>query len=168
MALQTLNRAFNLQGRYILSGHSAGATLAFQQGLWGSSIPQPWAFLGVAGIYDFDAFVRAHESVPVYKEIMQNAFPSQDTWDEASPGVNASSQQLELWQGSQALIIAYSKEDELVDEAQAMLMLRSLQNRLGLQKKVHLMQVSGSHDEIWQNGQVLAGLLCDVLDMREV
>ncbi len=167
-ALVFLDAKFNISNRYILVGHSAGATLAFQLGRSDTPpearIPQPTCILGVAGIYNLKSFIQAHSDMPVYSELVCNAFPERSSWVNASPSLDPSPK-LALWQGAEALVICYSKEDGAVEDEQATFMMERLLSRQGLRGKVHYLLAHGEHDEIWQNGHNLAGLITRSLEL---
>ncbi|KAE8452375.1 hypothetical protein EG329_001075 [Mollisiaceae sp. DMI_Dod_QoI] len=164
-ALLYLQEQYDIQGRYILVGHSAGATIAFQlhQSLLpGKRLPRPSCVLGIAGIYNFEAFVEAHSGIPAYKEIMENAFPQREAWTDASPYSSDPSKET-LWEHVRLVVISRSEDDELVEKAQASFMLeraRSVQNAAG---KVHFLEASGAHDQIWSSGDILASLVVKTL-----
>ena len=52
----------------------------------------------------------------------------------------------------------------MVERAQAETMLESLHRRQNLQAKVHFLEATGQHDEIWRNGDILAGLIQKALE----
>lgn len=140
-------------------GHSAGATLAFQ--LHNSThltLPTPAAVLGISGIYNFEAFLEAHSSIPAYQEFMENAFPDKASWEKAAPYTNRESDPA-IWQQAKAIIIAHSKEDELVEKEQASFMLERARQTPCCEGKVHYLETTGLHNGIWQSGDILAGLI---------
>ncbi|KUJ07926.1 alpha/beta-hydrolase [Mollisia scopiformis] len=167
--LHYLQDRYKIHNRYILVGHSAGATMAFQlyQGLFSETpLPQPISVLGIAGIYYFEAFVEAHSSIPVYKEIMDNAFPDQTLWREASPYSSRPGKET-LWEHAEVIVISRSEDDELVEKEQASLMLERARSIPHAPEKVFFLQASGLHDEIWSSGDILASLVVKTLSLHK-
>ena len=168
-ALLFLQENYNIENRYLLAGHSAGATMAFELHNWylhGAQLPKPLCVLGIAGIYNFDAFLEAHNHIPFYKAFMENAFPDKSLWEQASP-YRSRLPGLANWEHAKAVIISHSFQDELVEEAQASFMLERTRMTANAQEKVHFLDASGTHDEIWSNGQILAGLITKSLEFIE-
>lgn len=160
-ALLFLEKEYRINNRYVLIGHSAGATMAFELHGWytsGSSLPTPACVLGVSGIYNFEAFVENHSSITAYREIMENAFPDRSLWEQASPYANRIAGPA-AWESARAIIISHSDDDELVEKAQASFMLDRTRRTANGKDKVHYLQATGAHDEIWQTGSILAGLI---------
>jgi acetyl esterase/lipase len=159
-AILYLRDQYNIANRYILVGHSAGATMAFELRNWyvHNKIPTPAAVLGVEGIYHFEAFIKAHSEVPVYQDFMENAFPDKTLWEKAAPYTNRECD-FATWEHAKAVIIAHSDQDELVEKAQALFMLERASMTPRFKEKVHFLEASGSHDEIWQSGHILADLI---------
>jgi hypothetical protein len=140
-------------------GHSAGATITFE--LHSDSkpkLPAPLGVLGISGIYHFEAFLEAHSQIPVYQEFMENAFPDQALWEKAAPYTNREPG-LAIWETVKAVIIAHSKDDELIEEKQATFMLERAHMTPHTKEKAHFLEASGKHDEIWESGHILAGLI---------
>lgn len=168
-ALQHLLRYYLADGEYhseyLLVGHSAGATMAFQ--ILAESdyphpmVPTPTAILGVEGIYDLEELVKSFERIPVYREFIANAFED-DTilWKRASP---TSKWKPALWEAASALIIAHSDDDELVDQKQADLMLECVRQDPKTRDKAHFLKAHGGHDEIVTKGYELARLIEEAL-----
>ena len=160
-ALLYLDKEYQIGDRFLLVGHSAGATMAFELHNWyipHSPLPTPAGVLGVAGIYHFEAFLQAHNKIPVYKEIMENAFPDRKLWERASPYRNRLPGHAK-WEQAKAVIISHSDQDELVERAQPYYMMERVRMTPHFKEKVHFIDASGSHDEIWQSGDILAGLI---------
>ena len=96
-ALLHLQETFAFQDRYILVGHSCGATLALQVAMrrnWNVShtptsrreVVPPVAVLAVEGLYDLPALVKCHSGEPVYKNFVTNAFGSDESiWQAVGP-----------------------------------------------------------------------------------
>jgi kynurenine formamidase len=166
-ALVYLQEEYNIKDRYMLVGHSAGATLTFQLHqalLSGKSLPQPSKVLGISGIYNFEAFVEAHSGIEAYKEIMENAFPERTIWQEASP-YSSDPKNVTLWESAGAIAVSHSPEDELVEEAQAAFMLERARFLPEAENKVYFLEASGHHDQIWSSGTTLASLVVRTMDL---
>lgn len=168
-ALLYLEKQYGIANRYILAGHSAGATIAFQLRNYSmkENLPTPAGVIGIAGIYHFEAFVEAHNEIPEYKALMENAFPDHSVWDDSSPAVTA----LEgpaLWEQSELVVLSYSDEDELVEKWQVTAMLRRAGTVDQAEEKVHLIDISGKHDEVWENGNLLGGLILKSMELLRI
>ncbi|KAL3480274.1 hypothetical protein BJX99DRAFT_254864, partial [Aspergillus californicus] len=97
LALSFLESKYRIGSRYVLAGHSCGATLAFQavmvslQGSDPRSRPLyklPMAILGMAGIYDLRLLRDSHVDISAYQEFIEGAFGGDEgVWDAASPAV---------------------------------------------------------------------------------
>jgi kynurenine formamidase len=158
-ALLYLEDQYHISGRYLLVGHSAGATMAFElHNNSAHNVPTPAGVLGVSGIYHFEAFVKAHSDIPLYQEFMDNAFPDRATWEMAAPYTNRESD-FATWEHAKAVIIAHSNQDELIEKEQASFMLERARLTPHYKEKVHYLEATGLHDEIWQNGSILAGII---------
>ena len=163
-----------MEGRYILCGHSCGATLAMQAtallsgGRRGTR--PPVALLGMEGIYDLNALVATH-SHPAYREFITGAFgEDEETWITASQLCC----ELQKWQGNALLI--HSINDELVDMQQT----DSAVEKLVIQgftrttaatssvrndgRRVLKIVIDCMHDEVWEKGTELAKAIRSVTD----
>lgn len=67
--------------KYLLAGHSAGATIALQS-VMDCEDEGPEGVLGVNGIYDLEGLVTWREE---YKELVEGAFGGVEGWKRASP-----------------------------------------------------------------------------------
>ncbi|KAE9376755.1 alpha/beta-hydrolase [Stipitochalara longipes BDJ] len=160
-ALLYLDDKYKINDRYIVAGHSAGACLAFELNDWflpGTQLPQPACVLGISGIYDLEAFIDAHSEIPAYRTLIENAFPDKNLWEEASPNKSDLSKTAK-WQNAKAVIVSHSDEDELVEKAQASYMLKRARIAPSANEKVYFLPATGAHDEIWESGHILAGLI---------
>ena len=166
-ALIYLEDNFHIEDRYILAGHSAGATMAFELHscyINGKPLPKPSCVLGIAGIYNFEAFLEAHKRISAYKELMDNAFPDRGVWKEASP-YHSHFPGLANWEHAKAVVISHSDQDELVEKAQTAFMLERVRMTPHSEGKIHFLEASGAHDEIWQSGHILADLISKSLQL---
>lgn len=169
-ALLHLEKKYQIANRYLLVGHSAGATIAFELHNWyfpHKSLPLPAAVLGVAGIYHFEAFVEAHKEISVYKQFMENAFPDISHWKRASPCTSELPGEA-IWEQIRTVIISHSDQDELIEEGQAKLMLERARKLPASKEKVHFLEARGNHDEIWGSGVILAGVIIESLKVVQL
>lgn len=165
-ALLYLDNQYQISGRYLLAGHSAGATLAFElHNTPTYKVPAPAGLLGIAGIYHFEEFLKAHSTSPVYQQFMENAFPDRASWEKAAPCTNQ--EPAAAWEDARAVIIAHSDQDELIEKEQALLMLERVRLSTHGKERVHFLEASGLHDEIWQSGHILAGLFTKALQILQ-
>ncbi|KAJ5620349.1 hypothetical protein N7510_004333 [Penicillium lagena] len=201
-ALTFLQTTYGFGSRYILVGHSCGATLAFQTVMGavaghreqsftagaydpstgaetvfsslGSLPPRltahPTAIVGVAGIYDLRKLRDTHREISAYREFIEGAFGKDEKlWDAVSPAQMVGSHGVEGgWKLGTLAVLAHSRDDELVDEAQMDSMraaLRgweeadaqvSVEGRAFQRRRVCSLPLRGAHDEIWGNGEELA------------
>lgn len=159
-ALIYLEDQYRISNRYLLVGHSAGATMALE--LQKGSLPTPLVVLGVAGIYDFEGLIQAHDH-PAYKEFMENAFPDKTLWKKAAPYTNFSPHN--LYEIAKVVVISYSDDDQLVETGQAMSMLERIELGPLPKSRVHVLKASGNHNDIWESGTILAGLITKSLEI---
>lgn len=166
-ALFFLQKEYRIGGRYVLIGHSAGATMALELHKFyftSYDLPLPAAILGVSGIYNFEGFVQAHSEIPAYRELMENAFPDLDQWDRAAPYTSRLHGQA-VWEQVQTVVISHSDEDELVEKEQASSMLQRIQSIPSSKQKVYFLKATGNHDEIWESGTILADLVIKTVEI---
>ncbi|KAF2722828.1 alpha/beta-hydrolase [Polychaeton citri CBS 116435] len=173
-ALLHLQETFAFEDRYVLVGHSCGATLALQVAMkryWGSqyestlalelNVVPPVAMVGLAGLYDLPRLVAYHDAKgeAAYRGFVTDAFGNdRDLWRDASPA--AASDFDQSWEDGRLVVIAHSRDDRLVEWEQAELMLRSLEHqgftKDGTGKRSSLLKITGDHDQIWQEGHEVA------------
>lgn len=165
-------------GSYILTGHSAGACLAFQSHLmlpdhWGVALPRPprpAALVGLNGLYDLPDLVYrlgdSHEHLSeVYKDLLAQAFGSDEIqWSIASPA-RLDTKQLDekicKGEAPPLVLIDQSTEDQLVPTNQADTMESKLRQVRGL-KVVRGQRCKGAHAAPWEGGQIIWDTLKDV------
>lgn len=177
-ALAFLQSTYKFGTRYILVGHSCGATLAFQAVMGTVSghreqatlTAQPTAIVGVAGIYDLRRLRDTHVDISAYQEFIEGAFGADETlWDGVSPARVAGSRGVEGgWKSGRLAVLAWSKDDGLVDGSQVEVMKEALGNwekteaQIPAQedstpdRRLRVLSISGIHDEAWENGDQLA------------
>lgn len=158
---------------YIVVGHSAGATLAFQALLHHcdcAAYKPPVAIVGLAGIYSLPLLLDNHTDEPYYKLFVDAAFstsagpPSVKTLESASP-VNG--EYGDVWKegGLRCVVLAGSDvEDVLVEKEQWMAMSGTLEGQgwkvvgdtaekgEGAKKEIVVLPLEGTHNEIWELG----------------
>jgi hypothetical protein len=162
-----LEEHYHIGDRYLLVGHSAGATMVFELHNWympRAMLPVPAAVLGVAGIYNFEAFIEDHSETPAYRELIENAFPDKRLWERASPYKNHLPNYA-AWEQAKAIIISHSDQDELVEKAQSSYMLERARMAPHCKDKVHFLKAGGEHDEIWASGTILADLITKSIEI---
>lgn len=168
--LAYLQSRYAIGERYILVGHSCGATLAFQtvkKNLLDEEtqeMPQPLGIVGVSGIYNLRLLRDTFLSCAVYQEFIEAAFGSnEDIWDNASPahGDGLSNG----WKHGRLALIAHSQGDELVDASQLHAMERALnawKTNAPENMRRHLLVIDDlreAHDDIWRKGLELAKVI---------
>ncbi|KAI7038402.1 hypothetical protein KC366_g6624, partial [Hortaea werneckii] len=176
-ALRHLQDTFGFGTRYLLVGHSCGATLAFQAAMMqlpsssppASLVTPPLALLAVEGLYDLPALISHHADSPIYQHLITNAFgPNPSDWAAASPAISLSlspspSQQHQHQQppGPQLIALAHSRQDELVEWQQVDRMHAALKRSGGWDEvgreeagggRLKLIELHGGHDEVWREG----------------
>jgi len=172
-AIRWLQRTYGFGERYVLVGHSCGATIAFQtvMGLWSAppdhvgnaTISKPVGIVGVAGIYNLGLLASTYETVPVYREFLEGAFgPDRIEWLKANP---TSGEYEKTWPNAKVVVLGWSKDDSLVDETQVQCMSSSLFNNQQPGRSERVLQLKGEHDEIWRNGQYMAAAITTALTM---
>lgn len=172
LALEYLRVNFQLDENYILVGHSAGATLAFQLlmgngalGDWShNQVPLPTAIIGISGIYDLvglnDRFGGG------YAFFIEAAFgDDQGIWRGASPTRFGGSFN-EKWGDGKFAYLAWSPEDSLIDEPEIDNMAKKLKSdgvSVAVDKGLH-----GEHDFVWEDGAQVSRLVVETLEkLRE-
>ncbi|KAH6698383.1 Alpha/Beta hydrolase protein [Leptodontidium sp. 2 PMI_412] len=167
-AISFLQAKYGFGSRYLLIGHSCGATLAFQSIIRQQlsippSIPfkNPEIVVGVAGIYDM-RLLRDKNSHPAYQEFLVSAFGEDEkAWDLASP---ANYEFLASWPEVKTAVVVSSTGDELVDPTQIECMARRLEN---LRDRATVKVLKGflhqTHDHIWDEGVGLADVIVETL-----
>lgn len=167
-----LQRSYDFRANYILVGHSAGATLAFQavMGIWhgnseaaDSHVP-PEGIAGVCGIYDLSLLVKTHTEHHIYRDFVERAFGQDPSkWDAASPAVSgwfATS-----WPLAKAAVLAASQDDELVDFVQTKAMAERLHDQRPPALHWENVTLRGSHNEVVAGGAQLANAIVKCLSM---
>lgn len=166
-ALSHLQRTYPASKDYILLGHSVGATLAFLATLSVKShgITPPKAVVGVSGIYDFPAI---HQSNPDYEPMTRNGM-EEKFYREASPALYDAQDYLDKWDveadQQRVLLIAHSKDDELVNWEQPEEMVSIFGQSKGFKKE--LLELYGAHNSIWEKGGELVRTIEKAVGMMQ-
>ncbi|KAJ1329544.1 kynurenine formamidase [Microdochium nivale] len=173
-ALAYLQDRYGFGSRYVLVGHSAGATLMFQAvaDLISTTttttttgtlarFAHPDAAVGLCGIYDLNALWDRMRGTYTFIESVFG--PDRGAWDLASPA-RFRGEYSRVWQQhaqdnketkKPVVILASSSEDELIDEPEVDLMAAKVQSDFGLDFTL-VKDMRGKHDEIWSEGNEVA------------
>lgn len=171
--LSYLQHRFGFKERYVLVGHSCGATLAFQS-VMKSLQPSfnwvpPMAILGNAGIYDLKLLRDTYKVNSMYQQLIEGAFGSdEDVWNAVSPAVAQGCDSVnEGWSIGLLAVLAHSEDDILVDHAQVEAMKIGLQRWVNInrqQRHVEVLFTEGGHDVAWRTGHELARAVAFTLE----
>lgn len=171
-ALLFLQEKYGFDDRYVLAGHSCGATLALQVAMrryWGAqyeatlalelNVVPPMAIVGLEGLYHLPDFVETNKMHSGVREFMEGAFgPDVRLWAEASPALWDAFD--ESWDDGRLVLLGHSKEDELVGWEQCELMEQGLRTQnfsdSSGDRKLDVLLLKGIHDEVWQDGKEAA------------
>ncbi|KAF2234664.1 alpha/beta-hydrolase [Viridothelium virens] len=177
-------------GGYVLVGHSCGGTMAMQimtsegrkwktreqvkalsgeKGEEGKDTPMPRVVMPVEAITDLPKLVANHAEQNMYEDFVVGAFSKErEVWEEASP--TKGTYRGEKWRDASLVILAHSKEDELVEWEQCDLLLDVLKaqgwkekgsqieadGKVSKEPGVRVLELRGKHDEIWEDGRELS------------
>lgn len=157
---------------YVLVGHSAGATLAFQSWMHrgpNATFSPAKAIVGLAGIYDLPLVVKNHSEVPFYRNMVAAAFGANERlWLKASP-VNWDYEVQYDAGGLDVIVLAASEQDDLIEGEQWQAMKAILERQGwrvvgaedevnkgdGGQKELVVLPLQGGHDAMWEGGDEL-------------
>ncbi|RSL90328.1 hypothetical protein CEP51_000785 [Fusarium floridanum] len=183
----TLLRSLGLKDdSYLLSGHSAGACLAFQASLfdaqhWGPEFegipppPRPAAVLGLNGLYDIPDLVSglgdSHQHLrDVYEILLVQAFgEDQAAWPAASPArfdVKTLTERVVEGRVARLVLLDQSPDDQLVPMSQADKMEKLLKEVQGI-KVARGNRCQGRHAGPWEEGYMIWQSVQDVLGMLD-
>lgn len=149
--MRVLKRDFGM-GRFLMLGHSCGATLAFQvlermQKVKGEGgLPRAEECLmvfGIEGIYNLRGLIREHGEG--YRGFIESAFGPENNgkaWNEASPGVIG----IGGWKG--LVVLGQSDEDELIGWRQVEGMKKRCEETKGAEGGVRVVKLVGGHDAV--------------------
>ena len=175
--------------KYILVGHSAGATLACQStfvppGYWSShesklAVPIPAAIVGLNGLFDLPRLIHepgTHAHLKdVYTAIVRNAFgDDEEVWRKVSPAlfdIKMLVSRLLERKMPELVVLAQSKEDQLVPMNQTESIEAALEHtqvdgsgktNLSLKRST---KITGQHDDCWKEGREIADMVKYVLTL---
>lgn len=157
--LKHLDKVHSVDGRYVVSGHSVGAQMAFLSALRtlnDSGIPKPVAVLGVSGIYDFPQIL---ETNPEYTNLTLNGIKDPALLGSASPAEYSPSLYAQL--NLEAVVLAHSHDDGLVPWDQVDTMYAVVKDAAKREAKIVTLQ--GAHNSIWGGGVQLAKAFTETL-----
>lgn len=123
--IASLQERFGFGDKYVLIGHSCGATIALQTVM---NLPEvttknipfipPTAILAVDGIFDIPELLESFKDIPEYSDSIVRAFGSDPkVWAEVSPARGEWMRRQGAWgrNSNELLMIAHSRTDELID-----------------------------------------------------
>lgn len=180
-AILYLQETYRFGSRYVLVGHSCGATLALQVAMkrfWGSqydptsalelNVEPPLAIIGVSGIYDIAGLVDQNASIPAYRDLVVNAMGGErKVWEDASP---TKGDYEEGWEEGRLVVLVHSEDDELVGMEQPEAMWKvfgeqGFSEKEGSEKTRKLVKLAGvKHDEVWEDGKVFAEIIARTVE----
>lgn len=167
--LAALQARYGFGGRYVLVGHSAGATLAFQVLMGDAAAPAaplpapelalPAAVVGLEGIYDLPGLVLRFGSA--YGAFVAAAFGHDEVaWAAASPAQFAGGYGAR-WPAGRLAVLGWSPDDELIDEPEVDA-LAAVLARDGVPLRV-FKDLEGRHNALYEDGRHFARLICETL-----
>ncbi|OTA67194.1 alpha/beta-hydrolase [Hypoxylon sp. EC38] len=175
-ALAFLQRRYGFGDRYVLLGHSAGGTLAYQilatapplesnsrEGRYEDvEVELPQAVFGFESIYDLTGInVRFGGS---YAGFLTAAFGGPENWDAAAP-MKYAGRYRDRFAG--LAVLGQSPDDELVDELEADGMVERLRGDLDAEKVLLIKDLEGTHNETWQDGTGVVRTVLRILKILE-
>ncbi|QIX02348.1 hypothetical protein AMS68_007865 [Peltaster fructicola] len=178
-AILFLQDEYHFEDRYILVGHSCGATLALQVAMkryWGKqyessyatelNVVPPVAIVGVDGIYDIPALLETYRDEPAYLHFVTSAFGADKTvWHAVSP---ANADLSQSWQDGRLVSLVHSLDDELLDVDQRDRLEKALKKQdwtADGEKRIVIHDLHGlKHDELWQKPAELAKIIVQTVD----
>lgn len=166
-ALAFLHDKYAIGDRYILVGHSCGATLVFQvvmnkvQGAAVTTFPKPRAVAGVCGIYDLVLLRDDFKHIKIYEDFIKGAFGADEgLWDGVSPAkVTGADGVAAGWENGLVTVLASSIGDSLINQAQTNAMLQIIKQWQSLaqgREVVEMYDLKEEHDDVWAKGEELA------------
>ncbi|KAH8664010.1 Alpha/Beta hydrolase protein [Xylariales sp. PMI_506] len=181
-ALRCLQDKYGFGSRYVLLGHSAGATLALQllmgsavlvggkegkevqkEGADAVAVALPAAIIGMEGIYDLQGLVD--RLGPEYAALFECAFGDSSTWAGVSPMKFTQSFRENWGEARRLFLLGWGPDDELIDAPEISGMAEVLR-RDGIEPIV-IEDVKGTHDGMWEDGQPFADVILHALEKLE-
>lgn len=169
-AIAFLQDKYAFGDRYMLIGHSCGATLSFQVvmnkvlGANITTIPKPRAIAGVCGIYDLGLLRNDFKHIKIYEDFIKGAFGADEgLWEGVSPAkVTDTNGVAAGWENGQVAVLASSTGDSLINQPQTDDMLQVLKQWQGLAQGrdvVEIYDLMEDHDDVWGKGEELARVI---------
>ena len=170
-ALKHLQGKWGFGERYVLVGHSVGATLGLLAALKaeGEGVASPMCVVGLCGIYDF---WRLHEvwRGSGYEGLTRNAglMDGEGVVEGVSPGGVGRGEWEERWARGRKrwVVLGQGRGDGLVDFEQAEMMREVFdgEDDQGSERgseliMCDLMEVEGRHNEVWEKGDELVRVI---------
>lgn len=180
-AILYLQETYAFGHRYVLIGHSCGATLALQVTMkryWGAqydptsalelNVEPPVAIVGVSGIYDVPRLVDDNAAIPAYRDFVVNAMGGERAvWEGVSP---SRGDFREGWAEGNLVVLVHSEADELVGMEQSEIMWdafgeQGFEEEVGSQRRRKFVRLTDlKHDEVWEDGREFAGIIKQTID----
>lgn len=167
--IRYLQARFGFRDRYILAGHSCGATIAYQALAYrmaheSRDFVPPQAIVGIAGLYDLVLLRNMDPEPPVCQDFLSAAFGADEAiWREQSP-VNGNYGS--LWPDGRIAVLAICREDEYVSPRQREEMVTALRAwEDGIGRFVETLDLDGSHDEVWKKGVGLTNCIEEAISV---
>jgi kynurenine formamidase len=176
-AIADLQHRYGFGSRYILMGHSVGATLGLQAVICGQvpwtppaaesyitfepdlRISPPTAFIGLNGIYSFPLI---HSTNPDYEPMTSNALgPDPEVHKAASPALYPPSAfappcSTRTAQGLRHIVLAASHDDKLVPWDQVECMRDVFADDGETDVEVRVVEMKGDHNDCWRKAEDVA------------
>ena len=129
-------------------------------------LPMPAAVVGVAGIYNMKLLRDTHAEIPAYEVFTKGAFgDDEEEWDKASP---TTGKYAKTWPSGKVVVVAHSREDELVDWVQVEAIEKILHKEQKDGRSDKVLELKGKHHDIWKGGTEMARAIKEVLRMLDV
>ncbi len=168
-----LHRKGGMGGEWIVAGHSVGGTMAMMlgmeptkggEGLWGKEAPMTGlrGVVSIEGIYDFVACRDAHPDFrDMYNAFTTGAFGLEEDGGWERGDILRCGRRVR--EGVKTVVVAHSREDELVEWEQAEGMMEVLGRRE--KEKATLVESKGKHQEIVTKGVDIAKCVDVAIDV---
>lgn len=166
--LRFLQQRLGVGSDYVLFGHSAGATLAYQALLGqASDVTLPAAAVGFEGIYDLAGLDGRMGGG--YAGFMEAAFGTdRAAWRDASPATAPGSFGVWAGQGAPRLaVLAHSADDELVDMPEVETMERRLKGD-GVKDVLVFQDLKGGHFDVLNDGSFARVLVKTLEELKRL
>jgi kynurenine formamidase len=176
-----LGERYGVGSRYpwIGVGHSCGATLLAQlvagtgvENQVGEGAVGPQSLVLMAGIYDLRAMLENHQPpvcplhiAKIYEEFVQGAFGTDTKGHYTAVSPSSGTYTVETCPRLKEIVLAYSASDELIEPQQRAIMAARLKDCGWVERGqageriVEMKDLTQGHDEVWQDGQQVAGLI---------